>query len=130
MDGPRVFQNAPPQAPSREFTRGTLARRLVSCCVAFSGAILLCVGSLAAQTGGAIAGRVHDATSSLSIAGALIAVDGGRQGAATDTGGFYRVREVRSGWHRVQVSRIGYRPVAYDSVLVYQEVFERISGGQ
>src|SRR5262252_702531 len=81
-------------------------------------ALLFAARALPAQTGGAIAGRVHDATSSLSIAGAMISVDGGRQGAATDTGGFYRVREVRSGWHRVQISRIGYRPVAYDSVLV------------
>jgi len=72
----------------------------------------------AAQTGGAIAGRVRDAVSGRSIAGATISVDGGRQGTATDTGGFYRVREVRSGWHRVQVGRIGYRPTQYDSVLV------------
>lgn len=82
------------------------------------GALVLAAGSAAAQTGGAIAGRVHDATSSLSIPGALVSVDNGRQGAATDTGGFYRVREVRSGWHRVQIARIGYRPVVYDSVLV------------
>ena len=100
------------EAPSREFTRG-----IRGATVALT-ALVLGAGSLAAQTGGAIAGRVHDATSSLSIAGALIAVDGGRQGAATDTGGFYRVREVRSGWHRVQISRIGYRPMVYDSVLV------------
>jgi TonB-dependent receptor-like protein/carboxypeptidase family protein len=73
---------------------------------------------LAGQTGGAIAGRVRDATSGQSIGAATIAVDGGRQGAATDTGGYFRVREVRSGWHRVQVARIGYRPMVYDSVLV------------
>ncbi|HKE90747.1 MAG TPA: hypothetical protein VKB45_10440, partial [Gemmatimonadales bacterium] len=79
------------------FTRGTrVAGAILS-------VLISTMGSLAAQTGGAIAGRVHDATSSLSIAGALISVDGGRQGAATDTGGFYRVREVRSGWHRVQI---------------------------
>lgn len=74
--------------------------------------------SLAGQTGGAIAGRVRDAVSGLGIGSATIAVDGGRQGASTDTAGFYRVREVRSGWHRVQVARIGYRPMAFDSVLV------------
>jgi hypothetical protein len=73
---------------------------------------------LSGQTGGAIAGRVRDAVSGLGIGSATVAVDGGRQGAATDTAGFYRVREVRSGWHRVQVARIGYRPMAFDSVLV------------
>jgi TonB-dependent receptor-like protein/carboxypeptidase family protein len=75
-------------------------------------------GPLAGQTGGAIAGRVRDGTSGQSIGGATISVDGGRQGAATDTGGYFRVREVRSGWHRVQVARIGYRPMLFDSVLV------------
>ena len=73
---------------------------------------------LSGQTGGAIAGRVRDAASGHGVPGATIAVDGGRQGASTDTGGYYRVREVRSGWHRVQVARIGYRPMAFDSVLV------------
>ncbi len=83
-------------------------------------ALLTTLGAapLAAQTGGAIAGRVRDAVSGRGIAGATIAVDGGRQGAGTDTGGFFRVREVRSGWHRVLVARIGYRAVARDSVLV------------
>lgn len=78
----------------------------------------LAAAPLAAQTGGAIAGRVRDAISGQGITGATIAVDGGRQGAGTDTSGFFRVREVRSGWHRVLVARIGYRPVARDSVLV------------
>jgi hypothetical protein len=73
---------------------------------------------LTAQTSGAIAGRVRDAVSGGSIAAAVISVDGGRQGAGTDTSGAFRVREVRSGWHRVQISAIGYRPVVYDSVLV------------
>ena len=80
--------------------------------------LTLGAASLAGQTGGAIAGRVHDGATALSVAGALVSVDGGRQGAVTDTSGHYRVREVRSGWHRVQVARIGYRPVVYDSVLV------------
>ena len=81
-------------------------------------AALLCGSPAAAQTSGAIAGRVRDATTGQGIGSAVVAVDGGRQGAATDTAGFFRVREVRSGWHRVQVARIGYRPTLYDSVLV------------
>jgi TonB dependent receptor-like, beta-barrel/Carboxypeptidase regulatory-like domain len=80
--------------------------------------LALAAGPVTAQTGGAISGRVHDAVSGASVAGATVSVDGGRQGAGTDTGGFYRVREVRSGWHHVQVARIGYRPVVFDSVLV------------
>jgi hypothetical protein len=73
---------------------------------------------LGAQAAGAVAGRVRDAATGRGIAGAIVAVDGGRQGASTDTAGYYRVRAVRSGWHRVQVSLIGYRPIIHDSVLV------------
>lgn len=83
-----------------------------------TAAVLCGLAPGAAQTGGAIAGRVRDATSGAGIAAVTITVDGGRQGAGTDTAGFYRVRDVRSGWHRLLVSRIGYRPVLHDSVLV------------
>jgi hypothetical protein len=84
-------------------------------------AVLLVIGaapSLAAQTGGAIAGRVRDAVTGRGLHAVTILVDGGRQGAATDTSGAFRVREVRSGWHRVEARLIGYRPVIHDSVLV------------
>ncbi len=81
-------------------------------------ALMVSAGRLAAQTGGAIAGQVKDAGTGHGIAAVTVSVDGGRQGASTDTGGFYRVREVRSGWHRVLTTRIGYRPVVHDSVLV------------
>lgn len=72
---------------------------------------------LSAQVNGAIEGHVRD-SSQHAIRGALIWVDGGRQGATTDTAGAYRVRDVRSGWHRVRAARIGYRAVILDSVLV------------
>jgi len=86
----------------------------VSCVVSFA---VLSGAPLAAQTGGAIAGQVKDALNGRGVAAVTITVDG-RQGASTDTGGYYRVREVRSGWHRVLAARIGYRPVIHDSVLV------------
>lgn len=73
---------------------------------------------LAAQATGAIGGRIHDASTGLSLGGVTVSVDGGRQGASTDTSGSYRIREIRAGWHRVQASRIGFRMVIYDSVLV------------
>jgi hypothetical protein len=37
----------------------------------------------------------------------------------SDTGGHYRVREVRSGWRRLRAQRIGYRPFVAESVLVH-----------
>ena len=90
----------------------------MSASLRLAGALLVVAAPLAAQTGGAIAGRVRDALTGGPVRAALVSVDGGRQGAATDTGGAYRVREVRSGWHRVQVNAIGYRPLIHDSVLV------------
>ena len=72
---------------------------------------------LAAQTGGAIAGHVRDGVSGRPIAEVRVVVDG-RQSSITDTAGSYRVREVRSGWHRVETQLIGYRAVRRDSVLV------------
>jgi hypothetical protein len=41
-----------------------------------------------------------------------------RPRAITDTGGLYRVRGVRSGWHQVAARLIGYRGVVHDSVFV------------
>jgi len=90
----------------------------VSGSLRLAGALLVVAAPLTAQTGGAIAGRVRDALTGEPVRAALVSVDGGRQGAATDTGGAYRVREVRSGWHRVQVNAVGYRPLIHDSVLV------------
>lgn len=72
----------------------------------------------AAQTSGALAGRVHDAVTGNGIANAVVLVGEGRRGATTDTGGYYRVREVRSGSYRVTVRAIGYRPVAREEVLI------------
>jgi Carboxypeptidase regulatory-like domain len=83
-----------------------------------AAALLLFGAPLAGQSGGAVAGRVRDASTGRAVHGALVTVDGGRQGAATDTSGAYRIREVRSGWHRVQANAIGFRPVIHDSVLV------------
>src|SRR5690348_10251691 len=70
-----------------------------------------------AQTEGAIGGRVHDAAANRSLAGVQVLVDE-RIGAVTDTGGVYRVRAVRTGWHRVVARLIGYRGVVLDSVFV------------
>lgn len=82
-------------------------------------ASLLAAGApLAAQATGAIGGRVRDATTGASVPLARVWVDDGRQGTLTDTGGVYRLREVRSGRHTVRVELIGYRPTRRDSVPV------------
>ena len=81
--------------------------------------LLAATGSpLSAQTSGALAGTVRDAVSGRGIAEAVVLIGDGRRGATTDTSGSYRVREVRSGWYRVSVRAIGYRPAVRDSVLV------------
>ena len=71
----------------------------------------------AAQSEGAIEGRVREAESGRSLAGVQILVDG-RAGSITDTAGQYRVRAVRTGWRSVAARLIGYRGVVLDSVFV------------
>jgi carboxypeptidase family protein len=86
--------------------------------LSLTAAAPLAVGDVAAQTGGAISGHVRDATTNAPIHLARVVVDDGRQAALTDSSGAYRIREVRSGWHRVRVEFIGYQAIRRDSVLV------------
>ncbi|HXE56629.1 MAG TPA: TonB-dependent receptor [Gemmatimonadales bacterium] len=78
---------------------------------------LLWAGPVLAQANGAIAGRVTDSAGA-PITGARVVLDDGEGSATTGATGHYRLREVRSGWHRVRVSAIGYRGLIRDSVLV------------
>ncbi|HWC74849.1 MAG TPA: TonB-dependent receptor, partial [Gemmatimonadales bacterium] len=90
----------------------------VRAAVALPGLVLwFAAGSLAAQTGGSIVGHVRQRQGGIAVNGAQVAVDG-RWLAQTDTSGYYRVREVRSGWHVVTVRSIGFETVRRDSVLV------------
>ena len=79
--------------------------------------LVLIPGLLAAQTSGAIAGRVRDATSGHPVPGARVLLDGAA-GAISDTSGAFRIREVRAGRHTLLVETIGYRPSRRDGVLV------------
>ena len=70
-----------------------------------------------AQAEGAVSGRVYDSGSRSGLSQAQVLVDD-RLRAIADTGGIYRVRGIRSGWHRVSARMIGYRSVVRDSVFV------------
>ena len=89
-------------------------RPLVLSCVA-----CIIASSAAAQTNGSIIGHVRqrDAEAGRPVVGAEIGVDG-RWLATTDSTGFYRIREVRSGWHVVTMRAIGFETMRRDSVLV------------
>jgi outer membrane receptor protein involved in Fe transport len=78
---------------------------------------LLAARGLRAQTEGAVGGRVVETGTGRALGGAQVLVDN-RVGAVTDTSGAYRVRAVRTGWHRVAARLIGYRGVVLDSVFV------------
>ncbi|HKU62300.1 MAG TPA: TonB-dependent receptor [Gemmatimonadales bacterium] len=73
--------------------------------------------SLLAQAEGAITGRATVAGNQQPLPGVEILVDG-RAGAVSDTGGAFRIRSVRAGWHQVSARLIGYRGVVLDSVQV------------
>ena len=78
---------------------------------------LLVPAEVRAQAEGAIAGRVSQVGTDRGLAQAQILVDE-RVRAIADTGGVYRVRGIRSGWHSVAARLIGYRSVVRDSVFV------------
>jgi carboxypeptidase family protein len=82
-----------------------------------AGAMLMLVAAMRlwAQAEGAVGGRAHDGPRSLM--GVQVLLDD-RVAAVTDTSGQYRIRGVRSGWHRVAARLIGYRGVVLDSVFV------------
>jgi hypothetical protein len=84
----------------------------------FVALTLLGTAPLGAQTAGAIAGHVRDGITGQPLEGARVAVDSGPFGAITDAAGAYRIRELRSGWHRVRASQIGYQSAVRESVLV------------
>jgi len=79
------------------------------------GMVLAC--DLAAQTEGAVSGTVRESGTRRPLLGAQVLVDD-RIGAVTDSLGLYRVRAVRTGWHRVAARLIGFRGVVLDSVFV------------
>src|SRR5215217_3261150 len=85
--------------------------------LAAAAGVLLTAGTLAAQSDGAIEGKVQEAGTARSLGSVQVLVDDG-VGAVTDTSGRYRVRAVRTGWHRVAARLIGFRGVVLDSVFV------------
>src|SRR5688500_18256360 len=72
-------------------------RRLWSAATLLLALALWPTGPLAAQVNGAITGRVTDAISGRGVIGARVRLLGTGQGAATDTAGRFRIREVRPG---------------------------------
>jgi outer membrane receptor protein involved in Fe transport len=94
----------------------TLLRFAASLTLALWGGMVW-VRGVAAQTEGAIAGTVRDTAARRPLLGAQVLVDD-RIGAVSDSLGRYRVRAVRTGWHRVAARLIGYRGVVLDSVFV------------
>ncbi|HTK56268.1 MAG TPA: carboxypeptidase regulatory-like domain-containing protein, partial [Gemmatimonadales bacterium] len=93
------------------------ARRALAI-LALAAAIATAPQRLGAQVNGAISGRVTDGATGAPLAGVQVRIVGTGQGAATDTGGRFRLREVRPGRWTVTVLRIGYRQSRRDSVVV------------
>jgi outer membrane receptor protein involved in Fe transport len=90
-----------------------MSRRLLG------GLFLLALATpLAAQSTGAIAGTVRDAQTGRGIANVLVSIEDGRRGTTTDSGGNYRLREVKSGYQKLRAVLIGYTPHTRDSLLV------------
>jgi len=80
-------------------------------------ALLVPGAAAAAQTNGSITGHVRQRDGAQPVLGAEVGLDG-RWLAQTDSAGFYRIREVRSGWHVVGMRALGFDTMRRDSVLV------------
>jgi len=87
-------------------------------------AVLPCLVVLSALVGraeaqdGAIGGQVVDSATGRGLPDVSILIDGTDRGAVTDSGGYYRVRQVRSGTWALRVRRIGYRAGIVRGVVV------------
>lgn len=85
------------------------------------GGVALCLSAsffpVAAQTNGSIVGHVRQRVGGAPLGGAQVGLDG-RWVVQSDSTGYYRIREVRSGWHTVTARSIGFETVRRDSVLV------------
>ena len=68
-----------------------------------------CVATAAAQSAGAIAGRVTTAGTDSAVAGDFVLVEGTLGRAVTDAQGRYLVRDVAAGQRLVRVLRVGYQ---------------------
>jgi len=87
---------------------------LVAVAALFFGTVV----PLAAQTDGAIAGRVREAGSGRPLPGTRVEVVGLGRPVEVDSAGAYRVSEVRAGVYVVEVRAIGYRMARFRGVRV------------
>ncbi len=74
-------------------------------------------GRVAAQDG-AIGGRVTESVTGTGIPDVSVLVDDSERGAVSDSGGYYRIRQVRAGTYTVRFRRIGYRSGVVRTVVV------------
>jgi len=80
--------------------------------------LLALVEPLAAQTSGAIEGRVCDGATGHAIPGARVEVAGTWLASESDSTGAFRIAEVRAGSHIVQVRAVGYTMARFRGVTV------------
>jgi len=81
-------------------------------------ALLSLAAPLAAQTNGAIEGRVRDAATGLPVRGARVEVAGTGLATETDSTGAFRIAEVRAGSHVVEIRTAGYAMARFRGVTV------------
>jgi outer membrane receptor for ferrienterochelin and colicin len=77
-------------------------------------------------TTGILEGRLRDKTTKEPLIGVNVLIVGTTYGAATDTGGLYRVSNLRAGVYDVRYSLIGYKPVVMKGVRILPDLRTRI----
>src|SRR5688572_20420702 len=87
---------------------GGMSLRIVRTCAAL---LCCCAAPLAAQAAGAVEGRVLDQDGA-PVAGATLLVEDAAPAATTKPDGYFRLRSLPPGAHRVVARRIGYDEAA------------------
>lgn len=95
--------------------------------VVLAGALLGATTSVFAQTTASIAGEIVDAASRKPITSAQVTLRGTPLRAVSDLSGSFTIRSVPPGQHAVDVRKIGYEPLARDSIMVSSGEVVRLS---
>lgn len=95
--------------------------------VVLAGALLGATTSVFAQATASIAGEIVDAASRKPITSAQVTLRGTALRAVTDLSGSFTIRSVPPGQHAVDVRKIGYEPLARDSIMVSSGEVVRLS---
>jgi hypothetical protein len=84
--------------------------------------VLLLIGpSVSAQSFGHLSGKLVDADTGTRLVGGSVSIEGTDLSAATDLGGYFRIRNIPEGNHNLVVERSGYQKTSISGITIIAE---------